>query len=219
MSTLIVIAKACLPGRVKTRLSPPFSPQQAAELASASLADTLAAVGGIRVDRRILYFDGDHRHVPAEGRGWEVLPQAPGGLDTRLAAVFDLCDGPTALIGMDTPQVTAELLAPLLDPRSTADSWLGLATDGGFWALGMREPDGSLIRGVPMSTEETGREQLIRLRRSGRSVRLLEELTDIDRAADLWQVAEAVPDSRVARVLARLAATDARLTRSALVDA
>ena len=40
---LVVIAKAPVPGRVKTRLTPPFSPEQAARLAAAALADSLAA--------------------------------------------------------------------------------------------------------------------------------------------------------------------------------
>ncbi|MFE1787041.1 glycosyltransferase, partial [Streptomyces sp. NPDC059525] len=44
MTSLLVIAKAPVPGRVKTRLTPPFTPGQAAALAEAALADTLAAV-------------------------------------------------------------------------------------------------------------------------------------------------------------------------------
>ena len=43
MSALVVIAKECLPGRVKTRLHPPFTMAEAAAIAAASLADTLAA--------------------------------------------------------------------------------------------------------------------------------------------------------------------------------
>ena len=38
---LIVLAKAPVPGRVKTRLTPPFTPQEAAMLAEAALFDTL----------------------------------------------------------------------------------------------------------------------------------------------------------------------------------
>lgn len=55
---LLVIAKEPRPGRVKTRLTPPFTPQEAAELAEAALADTLAAVAAAPAARRVLVLDG-----------------------------------------------------------------------------------------------------------------------------------------------------------------
>ncbi|MFC9290815.1 glycosyltransferase, partial [Streptomyces sp. NPDC057052] len=58
MSTLLVIAKEPLPGRVKTRLTPPFAPWEAAALAEAALADTLAAVAAAPAVRRRLVLDG-----------------------------------------------------------------------------------------------------------------------------------------------------------------
>lgn len=58
MSTLLVIAKEPRPGRVKTRLTPPFSPRQAAALAEAALVDTLLAVAAAPVRRRVLVLDG-----------------------------------------------------------------------------------------------------------------------------------------------------------------
>ena len=58
MTTIVVIAKECLPGRVKTRLHPPLSLEQAAALAAASLDDTLGALAALPATRRILAFDG-----------------------------------------------------------------------------------------------------------------------------------------------------------------
>ena len=55
---IVVIGKAPVPGRVKTRLTPPFSPGQAAQLAEAALADTLAAAAQVSVTRRVLALDG-----------------------------------------------------------------------------------------------------------------------------------------------------------------
>ncbi|HWU59682.1 MAG TPA: glycosyltransferase, partial [Microbacteriaceae bacterium] len=57
-TTLVLIAKECVPGRVKTRLHPPFTLEEAATIASACLLDTLAAVAQLPAGRRILYFDG-----------------------------------------------------------------------------------------------------------------------------------------------------------------
>ncbi len=83
----------------------------------------------------------------------EVVPQCAGGLDERLAGAFAGCDGPALLIGMDTPQVTPELLTV---DFADCDAWFGPAADGGFWALGLADPDPGLLRGVPMSTPHTG---------------------------------------------------------------
>ncbi|THG30173.1 TIGR04282 family arsenosugar biosynthesis glycosyltransferase [Naasia lichenicola] len=197
MTDLVVIAKACIPGRVKTRLVPPLTFEQAAELAAASLADTLTAMQELDVERRILYFDGTEEHVPDGASGFEVVRQVGGGLDARLGHIFDYChDSPMVMIGMDTPQVTAAALQPMLDDLAAGaptDAWFGPARDGGFWALGMARPDGSLIRGVPMSLSETGRLQYRRLIAAGLRVRQLAPLIDVDYASDAIDVAEIAP--------------------------
>ncbi|MFE5620524.1 DUF2064 domain-containing protein [Streptomyces virginiae] len=203
MSTLLVIAKAPVPGRVKTRLTPHFTPQQAAELARAALEDTLAAVLATPARRRVLVLDGQPGPwVPA---GIEVVPQCAGGLDVRLAAAFALADGPALLIGMDTPQVTPSLLAPGLDFTET-DGWFGPADDGGFWALGLAEPVPALLLGVPMSVAHTGEVQRQRLTEAGLAVRDLPELCDVDTPADAERVAAAAPRTRFAALHAGLSA-------------
>lgn len=200
MTTLVVIAKECVPGRVKTRLNPPLSLEQAARVAAASLSDTLRAVASLPATRRILAFEGNL--LPDGSEDYEVIPQSSGGLDMRLAAIFDRCSGPTVLIGMDTPQLTAEVLDPLFsDWPSDVDAWFGPANDGGFWVLGLAEPDGSLIRGVPMSQDDTGAVQLRRLTDAGLRVRMLPELVDVDTIADAREVARQAPDGEFARTL------------------
>ncbi|MFX4294850.1 TIGR04282 family arsenosugar biosynthesis glycosyltransferase [Streptomyces bohaiensis] len=201
MTTLLVIAKEPRPGRVKTRLTPPFTPEEAASLARAALADTLDAVARTPADRRVLVLDGSPGDwLPA---GFEVVPQCAGGLDQRLAAAFSGCDGPALLVGMDTPQVTPELLTVSFD---ACDAWLGDATDGGFWALGLKRPDPALLAGVPMSTPHTGRAQRERLRAAGLRVGELPPLTDVDEAPDAEIVAAAAPRGRFAAELLRLKA-------------
>lgn len=203
MSTVIVLAKECVPGRVKTRLTPPFSPEEAAALAAASLADTLETVRGVRADRYLLWFDG----TAPEGTGFEVGAQPAGGLDERIAAAFDAVDDRAVLVGMDTPQLDAAVLQSVLDDDG-ADAWFGRATDGGFWALGL-DPlprRGDLVRGVPMSTMHTGAAQLVRLHAAGLTVRQLPELTDVDHVEDARVAAAKAPSSRFAALLAQLTA-------------
>lgn len=208
-TTVLVIAKEPLPGRVKTRLTPPFSPAEAARLAEAALADTLHTVLTVPAARRVVVLAG--APGPWLPPGIEVVEQGAGGLDERLAAAFGACTGPTLLIGMDTPQVTAAGLAPALSPGGWdgCDAWFGPAEDGGFWALGLAEPDPALLRGVPMSVPETGAVQRRRLVDAGLTVRDLPPLRDVDTAADAAEVAALAPDGR-------FAAEWSRLTRAAV---
>jgi rSAM/selenodomain-associated transferase 1 len=210
-AALLVIAKAPVPGRVKTRLTPPCSPEQAARLASAALADTLAAVdraaGG---RRRVLVLDGPAVALPAGGvpAGWEVLPQRGDGLAERLACAFADAGAPALLVGMDTPQLTAQLLAAGLAALEDegADAVLGAATDGGYWAIGLRVADARVFSGVPMSVETTGAAQRERLRGLGLRTAELPPLLDVDTIDAAREVAAIAPGSRFAAELAGIEA-------------
>lgn len=198
---LVVIAKAPVPGRSKTRLCPPCSPEQAAELADAALADTLAAVAAAPARRRLLAVDGALRRAPD---GLEIVPQVGSGLGERLANALTAAGGPALVIGMDTPQISpvdlARAAARLAQPD--VDAVLGPAPDGGYWALGMREPAPAAFVGVPMSTSETCAAQLRKLRELGSRVALLSPHRDVDTIADARAVARAFPGTAFARTLA-----------------
>jgi glycosyltransferase A (GT-A) superfamily protein (DUF2064 family) len=191
--TVIVLAKEPVPGRVKTRLQSEFSAIEAAQLAAAAIEDTVAAVRASSATRRILAWDGK----PARWqRDFQVVGQPPGTLNVRLAAAFaaavaEPTDEPALLIGMDTPQVTAQLLD---SDWEGADAVLGLSEDGGFWAIGLRHgyPAG-LFEGIPMSTSRTGSAQLARLFDLGMTVKLLTPLRDVDQPTDAEEVARQVP--------------------------
>ncbi|WP_395298466.1 DUF2064 domain-containing protein [Kitasatospora hibisci] len=209
-----MIAKAPVPGRVKTRLTPPCTPEQAADLAEAALVDTLDTLGTVPAGRRLLVLDGEPGGwLPP---GWEVVPQGGGGLDERLAAAFAHAaavapDAPALLVGMDTPQLAAAALAEPLSAarRAGVDAWYGPAADGGFWALGLARPTPEaavrLLQGVPMSTEDTGAVLLGRLAAAGLAIGRLPLLTDVDVIEDARRVAAEAPRSRFAE---RLRAAD-----------
>ena len=200
-TTLLVMAKAPVPGRVKTRLCPPCRPEDAAALAAAALADTLDVVDACGAERRILALDGEPGEwLPA---GFEVVAQAGDSFPDRLAAAWSVVDGPCLQIGMDTPQVTPALLDHGLDAvtlRATAA--LGPASDGGWWAIGMRHPVPTVFAGVPMSTGWTGARQASALRRHGLEPELLPELVDVDTFDDAEAVSALIPRSRTAAQLA-----------------
>ncbi|PZG18440.1 TIGR04282 family arsenosugar biosynthesis glycosyltransferase [Nonomuraea aridisoli] len=206
MAQLLIIAKEPVPGRVKTRLTPPFSPADAAALAEAALRDSVRAVAATPASQRVLALDG----LPGGWlpEGFVVIPQRGAGLDERLAAAFAdahrLRPAPVVLIGMDTPQVTPELLGEAGKALERHDAVYGPAADGGFWLLGLRRPDPALLLGVPMSHPETGKLQLDRLERAGLDVHHLPELTDVDTVADAVAVAAVAPASCFAAALREL---------------
>ena len=210
--TVLVVAKAPEPGRAKTRLAATVGDRLAADIAAAALLDTLDAVAAAPVAARVVAFTGD---LDAAARAAEirrrlesftVIPQRGDDFAARLAnAHADAAEGnPVLQIGMDPPQVTAELLTDcarrLLD--DDAPAVLGLAHDGGWWVLGVRTPTiAECLRTVPMSRPDTGELTLKALRDNGIDVASVQRLADIDVLDDVAEVRAACgPVSRFARV-------------------
>ncbi|NYG07924.1 rSAM/selenodomain-associated transferase 1 [Phycicoccus badiiscoriae] len=206
LHTVIILAKSPQPGRVKTRLTPTFSPREAAALAGAAIRDTLDAARSTGARTLLCWEGAPAPWLPAEV---PVQRQSGGGLADRLDRAFRDClpttgDRPTLLVGMDTPQVGATDLSA---DWGGADAVLGLSDDGGYWAIGLRRYQPGLFAGVPMSTHHTGSEQLDRLVSQGLSVHLLPTHRDVDEAADAIAAARTAPHTRFARTLHRIVAT------------
>jgi rSAM/selenodomain-associated transferase 1 len=209
--TVLVVAKAPVPGLAKTRLAARIGPEAAAEIAAAALLDTLDAVAASPVASRVVAFTGELR---AATRGDElrdrladftVIDQRGKDFADRLANAhadaFSAAGAqPVLQIGMDTPQVTAHLLADCAQVLLGAPAVLGMAADGGWWVLGVRTAGvAEVLRGIPMSRPDTGALTLTALRGSGIEVRLVEELRDVDTIDDVDAVRRVcAADSRFA---------------------
>jgi uncharacterized protein len=201
---ILVLAKTPVPGRVKTRLCPPCTPEQAAEIAAAALADTVEAVDATPSVVRTLVVDGDLA-APA---GWRRFAQRGETLGERLSAAYAdtrIAGTPVLLIGMDTPQVTADRLSVAVHRLREADAVLGLAEDGGWWALGLRDTrHAGLLRRIPTSAADTGERTRAALLGRGLHVAALPVLRDVDTAADAHDVAaRCAPGSRFAAAVGR----------------
>jgi hypothetical protein len=199
---VLVMAKSPRPGKVKTRLCPPCTPDEAAAVATAALADTLDAVAASGAARKVVALDG--RPGPWLPPGFEVIAQRGIDFNERLANAWADTDGPGIQIGMDTPQVTAGELDGLLaalDGSARRQAVLGHALDGGWWVVGWRnaEPRG-VFGGVRMSAPTTGAEQERRLLALGFELVRADPKRDIDTVDDLTAVAAAHPRLRTARL-------------------
>jgi uncharacterized protein len=199
-STVLVLAKAPVPGRVKTRLCPPCTPGQAAEVAEAALRDTFAAALGSvphapQSWRTIAVLDGEPGDwLPA---GVEVIAQVGGGLGIRLDAAFREVlatnSARCVLIAMDTPHVTTEAISTALEKLSTHDCVIGPAEDGGYWLIGFNRYVPDAFENVTMSVDSTGSEQVTQLKALGLTVAIVAEMFDLDEASDVDRLAKQYP--------------------------
>lgn len=201
---VLVVAKAPVPGRAKTRLAATVGERAAAELAAAALIDTLEAAAALGPGHLALAGDLDEGVWADEIRaalvGWTISAQRGDDFASRLeAAHLDAGPGPVLQVGMDTPQITPELLHQAARGLDDHDAVLGPAADGGWWVLGRTDP--TLARhlvGVPMSTEQTHDLTRAALQGAGASVATTATLVDVDTAADAALVAETAPQTRFA---------------------
>jgi glycosyltransferase A (GT-A) superfamily protein (DUF2064 family) len=215
-AVMLVVAKAPVVGTVKTRLGRVIGMERAAQLAAASLLDTLAAcVAAYGVSRCHLAIDGDLGSAERSGElldaitGWTMHGQHGADLATRLVHAHQdtaaSSGAPVVQVGMDTPHLEAETLigvGTMLTDRDAAV--LGPATDGGWWLLGVGGPHlVSHLGAVPMSTGRTGELTREALVRAGARVSDVETMRDVDEVMDAESVAEAAPATRFAQAYAR----------------
>jgi len=209
--TLLVVAKAPVPGLAKTRLAVAVGEQAAADIAAAALLDTLDAVADTPAVHRMVAMTGDlgracrADEIQTRLRDFTVIEQRGAGFADRLAnahADAAALNQPVLQIGMDTPQVSANLLGACARRLLTVPAVLGMACDGGWWVLGVT--DGAIaecLRDVPMSQADTGAVTLAALQHTVTSVSLVEELHDVDTVDDIPSVRAACqPSSRFAEV-------------------
>ena len=204
LPALIVLAKAPIPGQVKTRCSPPCTPEQAAQLARASLDDTLRIVLDVPTSRRVVVLDGDPGDwLPA---GFEVIPQRIGTLGERLDGAFADVGGPAILVAMDTPQLDAGMLAEAAHQLATrpGEALVGPADDGGFWGIGLSYSPPGLFARVQMSRDDTCRSLLDALFGFAIPWRPLPFLTDFDDFETACAIAQTIPTSAFAEAVGQI---------------
>ncbi|GAB3763204.1 hypothetical protein FB382_001272 [Nocardioides ginsengisegetis] len=212
---MLVVAKAPVAGRVKTRLGAAIGMAAAAEVAASALLDSLlACTAAAGAGRCHLSLDGDLAgavrgdEIAEAVRGWTVHVQRGDVFAERLVnAHHDVGAGPVVQIGMDTPQVTAGMLLEAASGTDGHDAVLGPAEDGGWWVLALRDPRAAgALAGVPMSTPTTYDDTRAALLAAGTRVGTTAMLRDVDTVADAHHVAATVPHSHFSRAWAAVGA-------------
>ena len=205
---LVVLAKAPRVGEVKTRLCPPLTPQEAAELYARLLSDVLAASAELAQELGLVAIVAVH---PPQARGeiargaparFSVVAQRGADLSRRMDwAVREACaaGAPRVVLrGSDSPLIDAEVVGAALAALDGADLVLRPDRDGGYGLVGAKRPAPGLFN-HPMSTATVLADTLANAARLGLSTRVLEPGFDIDTFADLRRL-EALRSPRLARL-------------------
>jgi rSAM/selenodomain-associated transferase 1 len=187
---VLVVAKAPVPGRSKTRLVPPLTPEQAAGIQRALLLDTLDACRVEAAEVGLLHADPEEARELRELAGPAarlVLQQGRGLGDALLAAMYtELARGPLALVSADIPGLPGGALRQAFAALAGgADVVLGPALDGGYWLVAMRSFHEEPFRAIPWSTPAVYATTLERCAAAGLRVETVAAWRDVDTAVDL----------------------------------
>ncbi|MBB3189538.1 TIGR04282 family arsenosugar biosynthesis glycosyltransferase [Halomonas cerina] len=187
---LAILAKAPLPGRVKTRLIPVLGAEGAVRLHERLLRRTLAiALATTRPARITLWTALDHAHPLflelAEQHGIMLRPQPAGDLGVRMHHALQAMDQPGLLIGSDCPVLRPTLLWQCREALSRVDAVFLPAEDGGYVLVGVRQADRRLFASIAWGTNRVMAQTRDRARELGWWLSCPATLWDVDRPEDL----------------------------------
>lgn len=188
--SLLVFAKAPLPGKVKTRLARTMGDEKAAELYGRMGKAIVGAVRGGDFETSVVYSPVEA--LPAM-RAWlgdslKLMPQADGDLGQRMnTAITEALETSrvVCLIGTDSPDMNAARVSEAFEALGETDVVLGPTKDGGYYLIALSEPHPELFEGIAWSTDRVLAETLAQARSAGLAVRVLETLADVDEFADV----------------------------------
>jgi hypothetical protein len=190
-NALLVIAKRPMPGQTKTRLTPPLSPAQAAELYEHFLKDTLDLARQVtNVTRLIAYAPiGAEDYFAQLAPDYALVPQIGNDLGERLDNALTQClnngFAHAVIMDSDSPTLPARFIADAFDALNDADVVLGPCDDGGYYLIGLKHPQPRLLRQVKMSTPNVLRDTLAIAREENLRVALIEKWFDVDTVTEL----------------------------------
>ena len=200
-NTLLVVAKQPIPGQTKTRLCPPLSHAQAADLYECFLRDTLEVMRKVPDVRCMIGFlpEDSGNYFKPIAPDMELICQYGASLGERLDHLLTeaLTSGSQRAVVMDSdsPTLPAEYISQAFDQLTDADVVLGPTQDGGYYLIGMKQPQPHLLRQVQMSTSHVLADTLALARSYNLAVSLLPTWYDIDTIDDLFQLDREINES------------------------
>jgi uncharacterized protein len=213
-NALIVVAKRPAPGKTKTRLSPPLTPELASALYESFLFDTLDQMRQVADSHHVIAYLDERDYFKRVAPDFELIPQEGHDLGERLdrALTSYLSRGYQRVVIMDSdsPTLPPDYLSQAFHVLSDgADVVLGPCEDGGYYLIGIKEPRPRLLREVQMSTPRVMAETIVLAKEEGLNLVTLPTWYDIDDIASL---------SRLIKEIKELAPATSKHTRQFLQE-
>jgi rSAM/selenodomain-associated transferase 1 len=198
-NALIVVAKKPVPGRTKTRLTPPLDPEQASQLYECFLNDTLDLVRRVKRVQPVMAFlpKGAETYFQQLAPDFDLIQQEGPDLGARLDNAISACLSQgyqrVAIMNSDGPTLPSSYLAQaFVALENGKDVVLGPCEDGGYYLIGTRQPIPRLLREVPMSTPTVAADTIALAVEADLRLHLLPTWYDVDDAASLMRLVKEV---------------------------
>jgi rSAM/selenodomain-associated transferase 1 len=191
---LLVVAKQPVPGQTKTRLCPPLTHAQAADLYECFLRDTLDTMRTVMKVKAIIGYlpDDAQEYFRQLAPDMELIGQLGETLGERLDHLLKvtLNNGfqQAVIMDSDSPTLPASYLIQAFDQLAEADVVLGPTRDGGYYLIGAKRPQSQLVRQVQMSTPHVLSDTLKLAKAIGTTIALLPIWYDVDNISDLFHL-------------------------------
>jgi len=191
---LVVVAKAPVPGEVKTRFSPHLTPAEAADLYRCFLQDRIKEIGKLKgIDLAVAFTPADARDTFARitSNGFKLFAQKGENLGQRLNNVFlaklARSYDAVSIIDSDTPDLPGSIVEQSFQTLMSrgVDAVFGPCDDGGYYLVGMRRPHPELFQDIPWSSAAVLTITLERAAKLGIRTKLLPGWNDLDTVEDL----------------------------------
>jgi rSAM/selenodomain-associated transferase 1 len=189
---LIVMARAPVPGAVKTRLAAALGDRQTAALYGCFVRDTMEKLQTLS-DAQVIVYHAPCRPVEASllgdllPPGTPLRPQRGAAFGDRMRVALEECDGfdRRILIGTDSPSLPPRFVHDAFQALERCDVVLGPATDGGYYLLGVQRAHPELFQDIDWSTSAVLAQTAARCRQARLRLALLPPWYDVDEIDDL----------------------------------
>lgn len=209
---IVLMAKFPHAGKVKTRLTPALSPEQAAKTHETFLEHFAARLAAMSLGEMVICFDPPQSAAAMKDLLSDVsqsfVPQVAGDLTARLCG-FNNASSSTLFFGVDSPDLPERFIGRAAALLLAHDVVIGPTDDGGYWCLGLnsRVNRAELLRGIDWSSGREFDQTLERARSLGYNVGLADWWDDVDRPDDLTRLLgrlQTSPDTSDRELLTRL---------------
>lgn len=202
-NALIVVAKRPAPGKTKTRLSPPLTPELASALYECFLFDTLDHMRQVKDAHHVIAYLDEPDYFQRLAPEFELTPQKGGDLGDRLdnALTLFLSRGYeyAVIMDSDSPTLPSNYLSQAFSVLSEgADVVLGPCDDGGYYLIGIKKPTPRLLREVHMSTPTVTAETMVLAKEEGLNLVTLPTWYDVDDIRSLSRLIEEIEHANLA---------------------